>query len=182
MNTRIHTSLALLSVSVASLALLPACSGPQAPDAFHLTLQMDGVIPEAIDLLRVRFTPQTPAMGETPRFAPLTDPSQSIFEDGAITLEVDPGDGTLLMTITGNYVREHMTVPGDPDDPRLTIDVWSDDRVMRMAPQMRAVIVRGSEQIAEGAAFLPAWPLGEHFMASIRVVCRTTSLARCSTP
>lgn len=162
------------------LALLPilaisGCSAPAAPAGFTLAIQFSSVNAAAIDTLRITFQPRMDATGAHA----FMDIDPTPYFEGGVTVDVE-SDGVLVMTITGDYVRSHLTVE-DAFDPRFEIEIWSDDEgVMRQGPQVRATVVRASEQIATGAGFLPSWPVELGATSQINVPCSPTFTAQCS--
>lgn len=162
-----------------ALAVSFGCAGcaadPIAPEGFRLVVRLEGVATSAIDSLRITFLPRMDT-GGMPRFAEI---APQIYEGGGITLSVDPSDGALVMVLSGEYVRAH-AVDEDMFNRRVTVEIWSDDPEMRMGPQVRATVLRASEQIATGAGFLPSWPPALNNEVVIRVPCSPTFTAQCS--
>jgi len=155
--------------SLFALALVCLCgcaSAPPPPAGFTLAIQFSSVNPAAIDTLRITITPRTDMAGDHV----FMDVDPMMYEEGGVTVDVE-SDGVLVMTITGAYVRSHLAID-DPFDPRFEIELWSDDEgPMRQGPQVRATVVRASQQIATGAGFLPGWPLELGAASQINVPC-----------
>ena len=159
-----NTRLVLPLLALLSLCLTPSCASPA--EGFSLSIQLTGVRMAAVDSVRLILTPQTVG-GVTPRFQP---PTETSFEDGGIQLSVDD-DGQLVILITGDYFQANAVPQGMGDlDPRLTLELWSDDMSPRMmTPQIRGIVVAGGFDSAAGAAYLPSWPLmlGESFTLTL---------------
>ncbi len=168
----------LLSLFLSLFAL--ASCGSEPPEGFTLNLQLQGVQLSAVDNVRLILTPQRIG-GAMPSF---TAPEMMSYEDGGVSLSVDD-DGQLVILITGEYFRANAVPTGEGDlDPRLSLEFWSDDEVMRaMTPQIRGNVVAGGFEAAAGAAYLPSWPLvlGEQFTLTIPCIpgreteCRPTA-------
>lgn len=160
-------------LSAALLAVVHAgCGGPPpAPEGFRIAVQMQNVSVTIIDELRITIVPRMETV--MPRFQDI-DPMT--YEGGIV---VDVNDlGTLSIIVPGDYVRAHATGT-EGFSPRLVLEMWSDDDVMRMGPQLRATVVRQGEQIATGQAFLPSWPLQLGGETQVTVPCRMGFEARC---
>ncbi len=145
------------TLALALVLLASSCNGPQvAPHGFTLVVQTMGVNVAAVDGMRIVFTP----VMEGTMSAHFVQPTRgTTFDDGGIMISVDSVTGLLTMTITGDYFRTNALVGTDGADPRLEIEIWTDDTTTHaMPPQMRATIVRGSSQIATGVGYLPSWP------------------------
>lgn len=162
------------SISLLAIALaLPACSGTaEGPRGFQVSMQLENVSVDVVDTLRVTFTPD-----ESRAPADFEAIDTVTYEDGGITVEVD-ATGVLVMTLTGDYVRSIANVT-DPNIAIVVVEVWSDDDMMRLGPQVRATVTRETEQIATGAVSLPGWPLPLGAGATVRVPCRMGFDARC---
>ncbi len=158
----------LSQLALVALALA-GCGAPPAPEGFTLAVQMMNVRPVAVDALRITFTPRD----ATPPVVFQPTPPQS-YEDGAITVEVD-GSGILSMVVTGDYVRAHSTMTG-VDAHRFEVEIWSDDDAMRDGPQIRGTVLRMGESIAQGAAFLPGWPVPLGATSQVTVTCSNAAL------
>lgn len=160
---------------LATTIALAGCSGPPPrPEGYPLTIQFMSVSPAAIDTLVIRFEPlDEDGMPRT--FEPIEPTS---FEDGAITLEVQAG--LLVMTITGDYVRTHL-LNDDPLNPRFAIRIYSEDERMRRGPRVSVTVRRGTDAIANGNGYLPAWPppLDEAMPNQINVPCHPEFVAAC---
>jgi hypothetical protein len=153
----------------APLAFVPACAGQSAPEGATLRFQFVDVRTSAIDSMRVSMTPQM-----AQRF--MMRPTQSY--DG-ITVEVAM-DGALVMTIPGDYIRANAVQTGGTDlSPQLDIEVWSDDPTMNLAPLVRATVLQGTESIAQGAVYLPAWPLALGSLSTLNVMCNAATRTEC---
>jgi hypothetical protein len=162
-----------------ALALLASgCNGPQvAPHGFTIVVQTMGVQLAQVDGMRIVFTP----VMEGTAMAHFVQPTRgTTFDDGGIMISVDSVTGLLTMTITGDYFRTHALVGTDGADPRLEIEIWTDDTSMRAMPQMRATIVHGAAQVATGVGYFPSWPpvLGES--VTIDVPCMMGSERLCT--
>lgn len=158
---------------LAALALgagVSSCGGAPAPDGFTLAIQMQNVRVAAIDELRITMTPRMEVV------APMFEDIPPTPHDGGIVVDVEAG--VLIITIPGDYVRANAT-GADGVNPRLPLEVWSDDAAMRMGPQVRATVTRGAEQIATGTAFLPSWPLVLGAETQVNVPCRMGFDAQC---
>lgn len=151
---------------------LDGCGAPPAPEGFVLSVQMDNLRPQAIDALRVTFTPRE----ETPPVL-FADIEPVTYEGGAITVDVDTS-GVLSMELTGDYVRAHSVETG-PDKLRLEIEIWADDDAMRSGPQVRGTVLQMGESIASGAGYLPAWPLPLGGGSQVTVQCLPSATSRC---
>lgn len=166
--------------SALALSLISASCGSEPPEGFTLNLQLQGVQLAAVDNVRLILTPQAVG-GTAPRFTP---PEMMSYEDGGVLLSVDD-DGQLVILITGEYFRANAVPMGEGDlDPRLALEFWSDDEIMRaMTPQLRGNVVASGFEAAAGAAYLPSWPLtlGEQFTLTIPCIpgreaeCRPTA-------
>lgn len=169
---RTHTKrLAPLLLLLSLGAALPSCAAPTAPQGFTLAIQLTHVNVAAVDSVRLTFAP----VMEGTMLAHFVQPTRGMtFENGDITISVDSVSGLLTMTITGSYFAAHaMTVGTTGDDPRFELEIWSDDRTMHMAPQVRATVVHNGNQIATGVAYLPSWPLVLGDSSQINVPCMT---------
>jgi hypothetical protein len=51
-----------------------------------------------------------------------------------------------------------------------------------MGPQLRGTVISGGEQIANGATYLPAWPVEPGQMAQVNVLCRPGYETQCLPP
>ncbi len=139
----------------ALLALVPSCASPTAPEGFTLVLQFANVRVSAIEALRLTFSPVVENM-QTPHFvAPMRGTS---FENGDIQISVDSVTGLLTMVISPEYVAANATTEAGELSPRLEIELWTDDTMAHMGPQVRATAQRGNTQIATGVDYLPTWP------------------------
>lgn len=159
---------------LAALLALPVALGScaSAPEGFVLDIQLREVNRTAVEAVVLTVIPQM-AGGATPRFSM---PEVASYEEGGITLAVDAA-GQLVITISGAYFQENAV--GDAD-PRLALELWSDDMVMRMpAPQVRGVVVAASVDIAVGATYLPSWPLDLGETATLTIPCREGREAMC---
>lgn len=169
-----------MRLSLLALALsLSACSGPQvAPHGFTIAVQTMNVNVAAVDSMRIVFAPVV----EGTMSAHFVQPTRGTsFDDGGVMISVDAVTGLLTMTITGDWFRAHAMAAADGSDPRLEIEIWTDDTTTHaMGPQMRATIVRGSVQIATGVAYLPSWPpvLGDS--VTLNVPCMSGLETQCA--
>lgn len=151
-------------------ASFAACGGGEGPEGAILRIQFRDVRATAVDELRVRLTPQA---GQ--RFA-MTPP----MSHGEVTVSVDGSDGSLLLVVPGSYVRANSVMTGTSElTPQLDIEVWSDDATSNLPPLVRATAFRGGESIAQGAAYVPAWPLALGSVTTIQVMCLPASMALC---
>lgn len=151
------------------LALLPSC-GQSAPEGATLRLQFTGVRTSAIDSIRISFTPQL-AQRFTMR------PTSTV--DG-ITVEVDPSDGALLLTVPGDYVRTNAVETESAGlSPQLDLEMWSDDTTSNPAPLVRVTVTQGADLIAQGSAYTMAWPLELGTISPINVMCNSGALMQC---
>ena len=171
MRTLKNPLFALLAIAL-SASCLASCSAPTAPEGFVLSVQLMAVNVAAIDELRVTIAPQT-EMGTPHEFMMIP----AATYDG-ITVSVE-SDGVLVMTIPGSVVFENAVFPASGDDPRLDIEMWSDDTSRRAAPQIRGTVTRAGEQIATGAAYFPEWPLPLGGSQTLTVPCRMGMTAAC---
>lgn len=164
--------------SLLALALLGLCgcaSAPPPPAGFRLAIQFGSVNPVAIDTLRVTITPRSDMSGDHV----FMDVAPTMYEEGGVTVDVE-SDGALVLTITGDHVRSHLT-NDEPLSPRFEIELWSDDDgPVRAGPQVRATVVRAGEQIATGAGFLPRWPLELGASSQLNVPCSPAYTAQCA--
>ena len=168
----IRTALVLVLSGLAS-----SCASPVAPQGFTLAVQLMQVNVAAVDSLRITFAPVV----EGAMTAHFVQPTRGMtFENGDITVSVDSTTGLLTMNITGAYFAAHALADTAGNDPRFEIELWSDDRSMHAAPQMRATVTRRGMQIATGVAYLPSWPpaLGE--TSQINVPCMTGFATTCA--
>lgn len=167
MRTRSTLLVPLLSALL--LALVPSCAAPIAPEGFTLAIQLTHVNVVAVDSLRLTFAP----VMEGTMIANFVQPTHGTsFENGDIQISVDSATGLLTMTISGAYFAAHaMSVGTTGDDPRLELEIWSDDRLMHAAPQVRATVTRAGNQIATGVAYLPSWPLVLGDRSQVNVPC-----------
>jgi hypothetical protein len=151
------------------LALVPSCGPGTPPEGFTLAIQLTHVNIAAVDSLRLTFAP----VMEGTMMAHFVQPTRGMaFENGDIQISVDSVSGLLTMTISGAYFAAHaMTVDATGDDPRLELEIWSDDHLNHGAPQVRATVVRGGNQIATGVAYLPSWPLVLGDRGQVNVPC-----------
>ncbi|HEY8432903.1 MAG TPA: hypothetical protein VIL20_31240 [Sandaracinaceae bacterium] len=156
-------------IALAMLALAGfGCSQPVAPEGFTIDVRFISIDLDVVDEVRLRFNPPD---GE--RFE-ARDPMT--FEDGAISVEVD-ADGTLRMSITGDYVRAHAVPAPDGSQRIMPLQIWSDDPTMNAAPLVFGTAWRSGEAIGEGTVFLPRWPppLGER--TGLPIQCRADAAA-----
>lgn len=156
--------------AIGLLAALPSC-GQSAPEGAVLRLQFTNVRVSAIDTLRISFTPQ---LGQRFMMRPVAN------VDG-ITVDVDPADGALLLSVPADYIRTN-AVETDASGlmPRLDLEVWSDDRTMNQEPLVRVTAVQGTELVAQGSAYTMGWPLELGAISQINVMCNTGALTQCS--
>lgn len=165
------------------LGVLPSCGRPAAPDAFTLHIQMTGVNIAAIDSLRINVIPQMEGAATGMFAAPtrgMCTTGTCTYENGEITVSTD-SRGILTMDVAGAYVMANAMPGMNGADPRLDIDLWSDDRMTHNpAPQVRVTVLRTSNQIAQGTVFLPAWPLPAGGEAQVNVPCLTGMTMLCS--
>ncbi len=166
-----HLPLARLAraAALATLALLAASCGQEAPKGAILRLTFLNVRASAVDSLRVSLTPEP---GQ--RFQ--MRPTQTI--DG-VTVEVE-SDGTLVLTLPGDEVRAR-AIETDAAGlrPQVDLEVWSDDRTMNRAPFVRATVTQGADLIAQGAGYVSDWPLVLGSVSPINVQCNMGSMAAC---
>lgn len=172
------TSLARLLLPLALLALVPSCASPTAPRGFTLAVQLMNVNVAAVDSLRITFAPVVEGGTMTAHF--LQPTRGTSFDNGDVVISVDSVSGLLTMNITGSYFAAHALADTAGNDPRLEIELWTDDRTMHAAPQMRATVTRRGMQIATGVAYLPSWPpvLGD--TSQINVPCSTGFATTCA--
>ncbi len=159
----------LVLAALSLLALLPSC-GQSAPEGAILRLQFRDVRIAAIDSLRVSFTPQA---GQRFMMRPVANVE-------GITIEVDPGDGALILNVPSAYIRTH-AIETDASGlmPQLDIEVWSDDSTTNAEPQVRVTAVQGTDLIAQGAAYTMGWPLELGAISSVNVMCNAGALMQC---
>jgi hypothetical protein len=172
MTMRNHAKqLAPLLLALGLGALLPSCAAPTAPQGFTLAIQLTQVNVAAVDSLRLTFAP----VMEGTMLAHFLQPTHGTsFENGDITITVDSVSGLLTMTISGTYFAAHaMTVGTTGADPRFELEIWSDDRSVHAAPQVRATVIHNGNQVATGVAYLPSWPLVLGDSSQINVPCMT---------
>lgn len=161
----------------ATLALVPSCASPTAPEGFTLVLQFRNVRVSSIEALRLTFSPVIENM-RTPHFvAPMRGTS---FQDGDIQISVDSVTGLLTMVISPEYVAANATTEAGELSPRLAIELWTDDTEAHMGPQVRATAQRGNTQIATGVGYLPEWPPTLGGTYQMDVPCMTGLEAMCS--
>ena len=169
-------SIIVLGLVLASL--VPSCAAPVAPQGFTLAIQLVHVNIAAVDSVRLTFAP----VMEGTMLAHFVQPTRGTsFENGDIAISVDSVSGLLTMTISGAYFAAHAMADASGNDPRLELEIWSDDHVMHTAaPQVRATVTRRGMQIATGVAYLPSWPLvlGDH--GQINVPCMTGLETNCA--
>jgi len=159
-------------LAASALALTPSCAGQAAPEGATLRIQFLDVRASAVDELRIRFTPQ---MAQ----AFMMRPTQS-YEGLAVSVEAD---GTLVMTVPGDYLRARAVQTGTSDlSPQLDIEVWSDDMTTNPAPLVRVTALQGTETIAQGAGYVMAWPLALGSLSTISVMCNMGGLMQCQRP
>lgn len=152
--TRITSfSTATISAAVLALALLGACETPPMdppPEGFRLVVRFVSVDVAVIDGVRLRLQPPDGA-----RFATVPD---TMFEDDRITLRSD-SDSSLVFEIDGQHVRDHAVLAPDGTSTIYELQIWSDDPVMRAdGPLVIGSASRSGADIAQGTAYLPAWP------------------------
>lgn len=151
------------------LAALPSC-GQSAPEGAVLRLQFSNVRVNAIDTIRISFTPQL-----AQRFM-----MRPVANVEGITVEVDPADGALILNVPSSYIRTH-AVETDASGlmPQLDIEVWSDDRTENEEPLVRVTASQGTELIAQGSAYTMGWPLELGAISQINVMCNAGALMQC---
>jgi hypothetical protein len=159
--------------------LLGLASCASAPAGFSLDVQLTGVRLSAVESVRLVIAPT----GSTtmPRFSP---PTLGSYEDGGVLLSVDD-DGQLVLLVTGAYFRENAVPTGEGDlDPRLSLELWSDDTMRRDGPTIRGAVVAGGFEVASGSAFLPEWPLplGDRFTFTMPCTPGREAMCRPSGP
>lgn len=158
-----------LIVGASALALTPSCAGQVAPEGATLRIQFVDVRVSAVDEVRIRFSPQ---MAQQFMMRPTAS-----YEGVAVS--VDP-DGTLVMTVPGDYLRAHAVQTGTSDlSPQLDIEVWSDDETTNPAPLVRVTAIQGTETIAQGAGYVMAWPLALGSLSTVSVMCNMGGLMQC---
>lgn len=169
-----HLRLAfLLGVALSGGATLSGCAS--APAGFTLGIQLRDVQMSAVDNVRLVLAPQ--AVGGT--MARFTAPTMTSFEDGGVMLSVDD-DGQLVILISGAYFQANAVPIGEGDlDPRLDLELWSDDATMRVGPQITGVVVAGGFESATGAAYLPSWPLPLGTEFTLTLPCTAGREAEC---
>jgi len=159
---------------IALLALwLSSCSPPPAPAGFTLTVSIESVNPVAIDQLIVMLTPR-PEMGVMPGF--VADAGTVAYAEGVVVTVVNE---SLQIVVPGDYVRTHRVEGTTPFISRLDLQMWTTDTRMRTAPQVRGSVVHAGTVIADGTAYLPAWPVPLGGTAQLRVPCLSTQTAMC---
>jgi hypothetical protein len=157
--------------------LLAGCAS--APAGFSLDVQLTGVRLSAVESVRLVITPAV--ADPMPRFSA---PDLGSYEDGGVLISVDD-DGQLVLLVTGEYFRENAVPTGEGDlDPRLSLELWSDDTVRRAGPTIRGAVVGGGFEVASGSAFLPEWPLplGDRFTFTMPCTAGRESMCRPSGP
>jgi hypothetical protein len=161
-------NVALATAAAGLVTLLGSC-GQSPPEGATLRLQFMGIRTNAIDSLRITFTPQV-----TQRFS--MRPTQTV--DG-ITLEV-AADGVLVMTVPGDHVRGRaLETEAAGLSPQLDIEMWSDDRTMNQEPLVRVTVDQGGSIIGQGSAYAMGWPLELGAISQINVMCNMGSLMQC---
>ena len=178
------TTRMLLRSLLAVLALtLASCASPTAPDTFTLVVQIgrevgtDRITLDNVGSLSLLFEPMVGSGGVAPDFA---QPMMSSFEDGQIQLSVD-GNGLLTMLVSRDYVVENAVTDGTGGNPRLELELWTADQMMRMpAPQVRGTVTDMGEQIGVGSVALAAWPLRPGDEAQLTIPCATGMADRCT--
>lgn len=156
---------------------LAGCASP--PEGFTLALQLTGIRLAAVDNVRIVLTPAAEG-GTMPRF---TMPAVGSFEDGGVRLSVDSTDGQLVILISGDYFRAHAVPTGDGDlDPRLSLELWSDDTTMRAGPRINGVVVAAGFEVATADAFLSAWPLPLGTTYTLTLPCTAGREMECRPP
>lgn len=162
--------LARLALALPLAALVPSCAAPTAPEGFTLAIQLTGVNAAAVDTLRVVIAPTMEGTSPPGHF--LAPTRGTSFENGEVVISVD-ARGILTMNVTGAYVRAHALADASGNDPRLELELWTDDRSVHPGPQVRATVERGGNTIATGVAYLPAWPLVLGDSSQVNVPCMT---------
>lgn len=159
----------LLALGIA-LVTIPGCGAPEAPEGFQIVIQLQSVSVEAVDQLRLTIAPD-----ESMATADFEDIERMVDEDG-VSIDVD--GGVFVITAPGDFVREHADVT-DPNNPRITFEVWTEDEAMRRGPQVSATVTRDMEVIANGIMYLTGWPVPLGGTFTLNVPCRMDSVARC---
>jgi hypothetical protein len=148
---------------------LAGCGGA-APEGFTLSVRFLSLDVAVIDSVRLAFRP-------APGLVFQSQPEMT-FEGGAITMRVE-SDGALALTITGAHIRANL----DPDEamPTYDLEIWSDDPAMRSGPVVLGSATNGTELIADGTMFLPAWPppLGQTTQIVIQCTAEAAIAGRC---
>jgi hypothetical protein len=172
-TTHFFARLALLL----GLCAAPGCGPATAPEGFTLAIQLMHVNVSAVDSVRLTFA----AVMEGTMLAHFVQPTRGTsFENGDIMISVDSVSGLLTMTITGSYFRAHALADDMGNDPRLEIEMWSDDTQMHGMPQVRATVTRAGNQIATGVTYLAGWPLPLGGTTTVNVPCVTGFEMQCA--
>lgn len=174
-----RSPLALVLALVLGLALGGAgcvAAPPPAAEGFTLSIQLSGIRASVVDNIRIVLVPQI--VGPTsPRFA-MIEP----YDAGGVQVSVDTM-GRLVLVVSGEYVRANGVPIGPGDlDPRIDVEVWSDDTVMRAGPQLLGYVVIGGSQLAMAAAYLPEWPLPLGSGAILPIACTAGFEMQCAPP
>lgn len=172
-------SLVALVLAIGVTVSGPGCVSAPPPipaaEGFLIQVQLNGIRSAPIDNIRLVIVPRVVGAA-SPRFAPIEP-----YDAGGIQVSVDT-NGYLTLTVSGDYVRDNgVSAMGDLN-PRIDVEVWSDDAVMREGPQVQGYVVIGASQLAMSAAYLPEWPLtlGESFVLSI--TCTAGFEMQCAPP
>lgn len=176
MQTRRRLLPPLLLSAALLLGLVPSCASPTAPEGFTLAVQLMNVNVAAVDQVQLTFAP----VMEGTMLGMFVQPTRgTTFENGDIQISVD-SVGRLVMIISGSYFAAHATADATGADPRLELEIWSDDRTTHTAPQVRASVTRAGNIIATGVAYLPSWPLVLGDRTQVNVPCNTGFETTCA--
>lgn len=171
---------ALLPGALALVATLASSScvaaPPPAPEGFTLSIQLTGIRASVVDNVRIVLIPQVVGAA-SPRFSPIEP-----FDAGGVQVSVD-GAGRLVLVVSGDYVRANGIPRGEGDlDPRIDVELWSDDDLGRAGPQILGYAVIGGAQLGMAAAYLPEWPLPLGAGVVFPIACTAGFEAQCAPP
>jgi hypothetical protein len=170
--------LALLSTLFGALVTLAPSCGPGAPpEGFTLAIQCSHVNVAALDSIRITIAPVMVGTMTGHFLQPMHGTS---FENGEINVSVDSVTGLLTIDISGTYARAHAMADAMGNDPRLEIQLWTDDHQMTSPPQLRATVTHNGMQVATGVVYLPSWPLVLGDSTQVNVPCMTGFDMQCA--